>query len=118
MLTRRGTERMRFVCFSALLMVVQLPARAQTLDGAIDMHIHSEPDGARRPIDAIDLAKLAKSKGMRALVLKNHHESTAALAWAVRKIVPGIKVFGGNSLDITVGGVHPAAVDWMTHMTG
>src|SRR6266478_1016539 len=101
-----------------VLMAIQLPAMAQTLDGAIDMHIHSEPDGARRPIDAIDLAILAKSKGMRALVLKNHHESTASLAWAVRKAVPGIEVFGGISLDLTVGGVNPAAVDWMTHMTG
>src|SRR5262245_384568 len=100
------------------LLVVPLPAIAQTLEGAIDMHIHSEPDGARRPIDAIDLAILAKSKGMRALVLKNHHESSAALAWAVRKAVPGIEVFGGISLDLTVGGVNPAAVDWMTRMTG
>jgi hypothetical protein len=99
-------------------MMAHLPAMAQTLAGAIDMHIHSEPDGTRRPIDAIDLAVLAKSKGMRALVLKNHHESTAALAWAVRKAVPGIEVFGGISLDLTVGGVNPAAVDWMTRMTG
>src|SRR6266478_9612739 len=101
-----------------VLMAIQLPAMAQTLDGAIDMHIHSEPDGARRPIDAIDLAILAKSKGMRALVLKNHHESTAALAWAVRKAVPGIEIFGGISLDLTVGGVNPAAVERMTRVTG
>jgi hypothetical protein len=93
-------------------------ARAQTLTGAIDMHAHSDPDGTARSIDAIDLAKLAKSRGMRAIVLKNHYEPTASLAYIVRKEVPGIEVFGGISLDLTVGGVNPAAVEWMTKVKG
>jgi len=95
-----------------------LSARAQTLTGAIDMHAHSDPDGTARSIDAIDLAKLAKSRGMRAIVLKNHYEPTASLAYIVRKEVPGIEVFGGISLDLTVGGVNPAAVEWMTKVKG
>src|SRR5207245_11676174 len=77
-------------------------ARAQTLDGAIDMHAHSYPDGVARSIDAVDLAKLAKSRGMRALVLKNHYEPTASLAYIVRKEVPGIEVFGGILLSMRV----------------
>src|SRR5437899_2741965 len=93
-------------------------ARAQTLNGAIDMHAHSYPDGVPRSIDAIDLAKLAKSRGMRAVVLKNHYEPTASLAYIVRKEVPGIEIFGGISLDLTVGGVNPAAVEWMTKVKG
>jgi Family of unknown function (DUF6282) len=93
-------------------------ALAQTLNGAIDMHAHSYPDGVGRSIDAIDLAKLAKGRGMRAIVLKNHYEPTASLAYIVRKEVPGIEVFGGISLDLTVGGVNPAAVDWMTKVKG
>ena len=32
-----------------------------------------------RSIDAVDLTKLAASRGMRALVLKNHYEPTASL---------------------------------------
>lgn len=94
------------------------PVCAQTLDGAIDMHAHSDPDGSPRSIDAVDLAKLAKSRGMRAIVLKNHYEPTASLAYIVRKEVPGIEVFGGISLDLTVGGVNPAAVEWMTKVKG
>ncbi len=94
------------------------PVCAQTLDGAIDMHAHTDPDGTPRSIDAIDLAKLAKSRGMRAIVLKNHYEPTASLAYIVRKEVPGIEVFGGISLDLTVGGVNPAAVEWMTKVKG
>ena len=36
----------------------------------------------------------------------------------MRKAVPGIEVFGGISLDLTVGGVNPAAVEWMTKVEG
>lgn len=105
----------------AVLVVLTLrawTAQAQTLSGAVDMHAHSDPDGSARSIDAIDLAKLAKSRGMRAIVLKNHYEPTASLAYIVRKEVPGIEVFGGISLDLTVGGVNPAAVEWMTKVKG
>ena len=75
------------------------PASAQTLTGAIDIHAHSDPDGTPRSIDAIDLAKLAKRRGMRAIVLKNHYEPTASLAYIVRKEVPGIEVFGGMGVS-------------------
>jgi hypothetical protein len=94
------------------------PTLSQTLSGAIDIHAHCDPDGTPCSIDAIDLARLAKSRGMRAIVLKNHYEPTASLAYIVRKEVPGIEVFGGISLDLTNGGVNPAAVEWMTKVKG
>lgn len=103
---------------AAAFLVFSLSANAQTLNGAIDMHAHADPDGTPRKLDAIDLARLAKERGMRAIVLKNHYEPTASLAYIVRKEVPGIEVFGGISLDLTVGGVNPAAVDWMTKVKG
>ena len=65
-------------------------------------------------VAALELARMAKAAGMRAIVIKNHYEPTASLAFVVRKVVPGIEVFGGISLDLTVGGVNPAAVEWMT----
>ena len=88
------------------------------LDGVIDIHAHSSPDSTARSIDAIDLAKLAKARGMRGLVLKNHYESTAALAYVVRKEVPGIEIFGGIDLNRSVGGINPAAVERMIMMAG
>src|SRR5262249_43318299 len=103
---------------AALFVFFSLSANAQTLSGAIDMHAHADPDGTPRKIDAIDLARLAKERGMRAIVLKNHYEPTQTLAYIVRKEVPGIEVFGGISLDLTVGGVNPAAVEWMTKGRG
>src|SRR5436190_11013076 len=60
------------------------------LSGAIDIHVHSDPDDRARSIDAIDVAKLAKMRGMRAIVLKNHYDPTGPLAYIVRKEVPGI----------------------------
>ncbi len=100
------------------LMATFLVASAQPLAGVIDIHAHTDPDGASRSIDAIDLARLAKERGMRGIVLKNHYEPTASQAYLVRKVVPGIEVFGGISLDLTVGGVNPAAVEWMTKVKG
>lgn len=88
------------------------------LNGVIDIHAHSDPDSLPRKIDAIDLARLAKKQGIRGLVLKNHYESTASLAYLVRKEVPGIEIFGGIDLNLTVGGINPAAVERMTMMKG
>jgi len=112
---------MRAVSFAVLTfcaLAAGAGARAQTLDGAIDLHAHAAPDGTPRKLDALELARMAKAAGMRAIVIKNHYEPTASLAFIVRKVVPGIEVFGGISLDLTVGGVNPAAVEWMTKVEG
>jgi hypothetical protein len=109
---------MRYSWIAVAVLAISAPVTAQTLVGAIDMHAHSSPDGTPRKIDAIDLARLAKSQGMRGIVLKNHYEPTASLAYIVRKEVPGIEIFGGISMDRTVGGVNPAAVEWMTKVSG
>ena len=102
--------------FAILLLSAAL--RAQTLDGVIDIHAHCDPDSTARSIDAVDLAKLAHQRGMRGLVLKNHYEPTASLAYIVRKVAPGIEAFGGIDLNRTVGGINPAAVEHMTRVKG
>jgi len=100
------------------LLFIAVTASAQTLTGVVDIHVHSDPDSMPRSIDAIDAAKLARSRGMRGLVLKNHYEPTASLAYLVRKEVPGIELFGGIALNRTVGGVNPAAVERMPRVKG
>jgi hypothetical protein len=95
-----------------------IDTRAQDIRGVVDLHVHSDPDSMPRSIDAIDVAKLAASRGMRALLLKNHYESTASLAYIVRKEVPGIEVFGGIALNRSVGGINASAVDRMTRVKG
>ena len=103
-------------CVSLLFLTLTLSA--QTLNGVVDIHAHSDPDSVPRSIDAIDAAKLAHSRGIRGLVLKNHYEPTASLAYLVRKVVPGIELFGGIALNRTVGGVNPSAVERMTRVKG
>jgi hypothetical protein len=99
------------------LLLAAAPVFAQ-LNGVIDIHAHSGPDSVARSIDAVDLAKLAKARGMRGLVLKNHYEPTASLAYVVRQLVPGLEVFGGIDLNFAVGGVNPAAIERMVLMKG
>src|SRR5499427_6700821 len=88
------------------------------LRGTIDIHVHSDPDSRPRSIDALDVAKLSRAKGMRGVVLKNHYDPTSGLAYIIRKDVPGLEVFGGIDLNLTVGGINPAAVEHMVQMKG
>jgi hypothetical protein len=97
---------------------VQSIDRARLLDGAIDVHVHSYPDDRPRSIDAIEVAKLAQARTLRAIVLKNHYDSTAGLAYLVRQVVPGIEVFGGVALNLPLGGVNAAAVEHMAAVSG
>lgn len=101
-----------------LIAVLTATVGCGQLRGVIDIHVHSAPDSTARSIDAIDLARLAKSRGMRGLVLKNHYESTASLAYVVRKEVPGIEIFGGIDLNRAVGGLNPEAIERMVLVTG
>src|SRR5438093_13270019 len=111
--------RSRFVLLLLCLGLLTSTAQAQSpLSGVIDIHAHSDPDTRPRSIDAIDLARLAKERGMAGLVLKNHYEPTASAAYLVRKVVPGIEVFGGIDLNLSVGGMNPAAVERMALDTG
>ncbi len=89
------------------------------LVGAIDLHAHSDPDSYPRQWDAFDVVRLAKDRGLRGVVLKNHYTETAGLAFMARKYGPqGIEVFGGLTLDTPVGGVNPQAVRYMVDVAG
>ena len=80
------------------------------LQGIVDTHTHGDPDSSARSIDVLDLARIAKAAGMRAIVLKNHYAPTVQAAYLVSQIVPGIQIFGAIALDRAVGGVNPEAV--------
>jgi hypothetical protein len=104
-------------CCALALLAIALRAQSP-LAGVIDIHVHADPDSLPRSIDAIDLARLAKARGMRGIVLKSHYEPTASLAYVVSKVVPGIAVFGGIDLNRSVGGVNPAAIERMVLVKG
>jgi hypothetical protein len=89
------------------------------LTGAIDLHAHYGPDSYARQWDAFEVVKLAKERGMRGIVLKNHWTESAGLAQLVRKYgAQGIEVFGSVTLDTPVGGVNPMAVRYLADVEG
>jgi Family of unknown function (DUF6282) len=125
--TQRGT--LVAISFTAMAMLICDQALAQAAfpppppkvspaAGVIDMHVHSHPDVFGRNLDDIEVAQLAKTRGMRGIVLKNHVAETASRAALVAKVVPGVEAFGGVVLNKAVGGINPDAVEWMHRTFG
>ena len=94
------------------------PPKVSPAAGVIDMHVHPAPDVFGRSLTDFEMATIARRKGMRGLVLKNHVVTTADRAALVMEQVPGIEVWGGIVLNSSVGGINPAAVEWMHRMSG
>jgi hypothetical protein len=86
----------------------------QLLQGAIELHAHAYPEFSLRMrgrVHEIEWAELAKASGMRAIVMKSQVFPTVERANLVRKVVSGIEVFGGITLNHPVGGLNPLAVE-------
>jgi hypothetical protein len=81
------------------------------LEGAYDLQIHVAPDVIGRRIDDIDCAREFLARGLRGFVLKSHYIQTGERAQVVTKAVPGIKAFGAVTLNHSVGGLNPVAVE-------
>ena len=86
-----------------------------SLVGAIDVHLHLDPDapgasGAIRAIDVFDAAKIAQERGMRGFVFKTHQDtSSASGAYMVRKHVsPSFEIFGRMASNYATGGINVA----------
>jgi hypothetical protein len=79
--------------------------------GAVDVHLHSEPDLFPRIADDVGVARHAASLGFRAISLKCHSERTTSRAYLTQQLVPGIQVVGGIVLNRAVGGINPQAVE-------
>jgi hypothetical protein len=88
---------------------------ARLLKGAIDLHFHMDPStpGALNGQAGIADVRVARERGMRALVIKDHNEPTAPLAYHLRPEVPGLELYGGFVLNLPNGGVNPAGVEFM-----
>jgi len=102
-------------------------SRDPVLKGAIDLHAHLDPDSngpsygqAARSLDVLDMAKRATEAGMRGFVIMGEHmDDTAQMAYLVRKLYPNLEVFGGMANNLIVGDkVNPWAVIHMTEMKG
>jgi hypothetical protein len=88
------------------------------MSGAIDLHCHPYPDLFPRLADDFEVVEAARDAGLRAIVLKCHHESTVSRAYLVGKVAVGIEVFGGIVLNSYVGYLNPAAVEAALRLGG
>jgi hypothetical protein len=88
------------------------------MTGAVDVHVHSEPDLFPRIADDVGVARHAVSLGLRAFSLKCHSERTTTRAYMTMQQVPGIQVVGGIVLNRAVGGINPAAVEAALQLGG
>lgn len=84
----------------------------ELLKGAIDIHVHAGPHlkSSPRRVDPFQAAEEAKAAEMRAIVYMDVFESSSGTAWLVRRMIPGIEVFGGIILNTSYGGLNPRAV--------
>jgi hypothetical protein len=81
------------------------------VQGAYDLHVHIEPDVMKRRTDDLSLARRCAGAGLAGFVLKSHYVPTAERAAVVRKAVPGADVRGAITLNASVGGINPVAVE-------
>lgn len=83
----------------------------ELMDGAVDIHFHASPDLHPRVADEIEVARQASALGMRALLSKPHYGLNADRMCYVNDAVPAVRSFGGVSLNHSVGGINPYAVE-------
>src|SRR5216684_4926863 len=88
---------------------------ARLLKGALDLHFHMDPwtPGARNGQAGIADVRVARSRGMRGLLIKDHNEPTAPLAYHLRQEIPGFELYGGFVMNLPNGGINPAGVEFM-----
>lgn len=79
--------------------------------GAYDIHVHIEPDVMKRRTDDLTLARRCLETGLAGFVLKSHYVPTAERAAVARMAVPGADVRGSITLNASVGGINPVAVE-------
>src|SRR4051794_17582330 len=79
--------------------------------GGYDTHVHIAPDVMERRIDDLSLAHRFAAVGLAGFVIKSHYLTTAERASVVRAAVPGTDVLGAITLNGSMGGMNPAAVE-------
>src|SRR5213596_4259857 len=83
----------------------------EAIRGAYDLQVHVAPDVIERRIDDVDLAKDFLARGLKGFVLKSHYIPTAERAKVVGRAVPGIEAYGAITLNHSVGGFNPVALE-------
>jgi hypothetical protein len=104
----------------------------QLVLGAYDLHVHVAPDVMRRRVTDLQLARRCQDVGLAGFVLKSHYVSTAERAAVLNEVLAGengasengagengagengaggVRVIGALTLNASVGGMNPLAVE-------
>lgn len=81
------------------------------LSGAYDLHVHTSPDVAPRKCTDLELAARMRAAGMAGGAIKSHYLDTAGRAATLRELYPELNIVGGITLNRSVGGNNPFAVE-------
>ncbi len=83
----------------------------KAIQGGYDLQVHVAPDVIERRTDDVDLARDFLAHGLKGFVLKSHYIPTAERAKVVARAVPGIRSYGAITLNHSVGGLNPVALE-------
>lgn len=83
----------------------------EAIEGGYDLQVHVAPDVIGRRIDDLDLAREFASHKLKGFCLKSHYVPTYERAKVVTKASPGITAFGAITLNHSVGGLNPVALE-------
>ncbi len=83
----------------------------ELIKGAYDLHVHSAPDVLPRRMDDLEMAERIIDSGMAGYAIKSHYFCTSERAQLVKKQFPGCDAVGTVTLNSSVGGINPAAVE-------
>ena len=83
----------------------------ELIQGAYDLHVHSAPDVLPRKMDDFEMAQRVINSGMAGYAIKSHYFCTAERAELVRKLYPECNAIGAITLNSSVGGINPIAVE-------
>lgn len=83
----------------------------ELIQGAYDLHVHSAPDVLPRRMDDIEMAQRIIDCGMAGYAIKSHYFCTSERAELIGKMFPGCDAVGTITLNSSVGGINPSAVE-------
>lgn len=83
----------------------------ELIQGAYDLHVHSAPDVLPRKLDDLEMAQRVIASGMAGYAMKSHYFCTAERVKLVKKLYPECDAIGTITLNGSVGGINPMAVE-------
>ena len=88
-----------------------MPESSDLIKGAYDLHVHSAPDVLPRKMDDLEMAQRIIASGMAGYAIKSHYFCTSERAELIRKLYPKCNAIGTITLNSSVGGINPSAVE-------